>query len=86
MDPALYAAVVSGQQVVVLRQKQAHGAPALLSFFLPGLGQLVKGQIVKGLATFVVMGFSALLIFVGIGLVTTPLLWILQVWDAYSDN
>jgi hypothetical protein len=29
--------------------KQTHGLPALLSFFIPGLGQIVKGQVVKGI-------------------------------------
>lgn len=27
-----------------------HGFPALLSFFLPGIGQIIKGHIVKGLS------------------------------------
>ncbi len=31
---------------------QKHGVPLLLSFFVPGLGQLVKGQVKKGLIIF----------------------------------
>lgn len=31
---------------------QKHGVPLLLSFFIPGLGQLVKGQVKKGLLIF----------------------------------
>lgn len=28
-------------------EEQEHGFPALLSFFLPGLGQIVKGEVGK---------------------------------------
>jgi hypothetical protein len=31
---------------------QKHGVPLLLSIFIPGLGQLVKGQVKKGLLIF----------------------------------
>lgn len=40
------------------------GFAAVLSFFVPGLGQLYKGQLVDGLAWFfmVMFGYSALII------------------------
>ena len=31
------------------KKNQKHGFPALLSFFFPGLGQLIKGHIVKAI-------------------------------------
>lgn len=67
-------------------QRQTHGVPALFSFFIPGLGQLVKGHVLKGILAFIVTGLSIALISVGIGVVTTPICWIAQIWDAYSDN
>ena len=38
------------QQIVSVaspKTSQKHGVPALLSFFIPGLGQIVKGQVGK---------------------------------------
>jgi hypothetical protein len=32
-----------------LKSSQKHGIPALLSFFIPGLGQMVKGEVGKGI-------------------------------------
>ena len=34
------------------RTSQKHGIPALLSFLIPGLGQIVKGQVGKGIFIF----------------------------------
>lgn len=77
---------------------QKHGFPALLSFFLPGLGQIVKGEVGKGLGILfltvlgigVIMGLSAAGSDAGaiaalflIGLVPF-LLW--QIYDAYNYN
>ena len=60
--------------------KQTHGLPALLSFFIPGLGQLIKGQVLKGI--FVFIGFG-----IGLACFVIPgiLIWIWQIRDAYSD-
>jgi len=49
--------------------------PALLSFFIPGLGQFVKGDILKGIAAFVAIGW-----------VTTPVIWLWQLYDACTSN
>jgi hypothetical protein len=40
------------------KTKQTHGLPALLSFFIPGLGQLIKGQVVKGIFVFIGFGIG----------------------------
>ena len=65
--------------------KQRHGVPALLSFFIPGLGQLIKGHFLKGVLVWAGLGFSVLLMSTGIGFVTAPLVWIWQMYDAYKS-
>ena len=71
-------------QIKLIQPPQTHGFPALLSLFWPGLGQCVKGDWGNGLATMVLMIISISLIFVGIGLITTPLIWIWSVYDSYN--
>lgn len=65
--------------------KQAHGVPALLSFFIPGLGQLIKGQISKAIgiwiALFICGALSALLI----GFILGAIVWVWQIYDAYNN-
>lgn len=69
-QPALGTAVVpaGGGNVVVINQapirKWSPGLAAVLSFFIPGLGQLYKGQILNGLVWFffVGMGYVALIV------------------------
>jgi TM2 domain-containing membrane protein YozV len=60
--------------------KQKHGLPALLSFFIPGLGQLIKGQVIKGIFVFIA-------VMIGIALLVIPgiIIWIWQIGDAYND-
>jgi hypothetical protein len=36
------AKIASSQQTVQVKSSQKHGVPAILSFFIPGLGQIVK--------------------------------------------
>lgn len=60
------------------------GVAAVLSFFFVGLGQIYNGEIGKGLV-FMFCGFiSGLMIFILIGIVTTPILWIFGILDAYK--
>jgi len=61
-------------------KKQKHGVPALFSFFIPGLGQLVKGQIGKGILFF----FGTL---IGLALLVLPglIIWIWNIADAYNN-
>jgi TM2 domain-containing membrane protein YozV len=58
---------VQGQVVVINQppvQRWSPGLAAVLSFFLPGLGQLYKGQIVNGIVWFfmVMCGYAALIL------------------------
>ncbi len=68
------------------KEEQKHGIPALLSFFIPGLGQLIKGEVGKGILIFLGMVVSTFLIFIVIGLITTPVLWVWNIYDAYNSN
>ena len=58
---------------------------ALLSFFLPGLGQIIKGQVAKalliwlGLIVFIVLSFAL------IGIPFLIILWFWQIYDAYNS-
>ena len=75
-----------GTEQDMVKEEQKHGVPALLSFFIPGLGQLIKGHIAK--AIFIILGMiiSVPLIFIGIGLITMPILWLWGIYDAYNSN
>lgn len=59
------------------------GLAAVLSFFWCGLGQIYNGQIAKGIVMLVLYGISWCLIWVIVGLITTPILWIWGIVDAY---
>jgi TM2 domain-containing membrane protein YozV len=59
---------------------QKHGIPALLSFFIPGLGQIIKGQVGKGILTFLGVGLGLMFLVIP-GLI----IWIWQIADAYNN-
>jgi TM2 domain-containing membrane protein YozV len=59
---------------------QKHGIPALLSFFIPGLGQIVKGQVGKGILIF--FGVRIGLMFL---VIPGVIIWIWQIADAYNN-
>ncbi|MCM2272722.1 MAG: hypothetical protein NDJ18_09245 [candidate division Zixibacteria bacterium] len=61
------------------------GLAAVLSFFWTGLGQIYNGQIGKGIVFIVALFVSLLLMFLLIGFITTPILWIYGMWDAYKS-
>jgi len=61
------------------------GVATLLSFFFMGAGQIYNGQIGKGVAYIVLYSISLLLMFVLIGFITTPILWIIGMVDANSS-
>jgi len=54
----------------------------ILSFFFMGLGQIYNGQIGKGIIFIILYGISVALMWVVIGFVTTPILWIWGMVDA----
>lgn len=65
--------------------QDTYGIPALLSFFLPGLGQIIKGQTWKGIGLMLGSFISILLVFLLIGIVLYPVIWIYSIYDAYND-
>jgi TM2 domain-containing membrane protein YozV len=60
------------------------GLAVLASFFVPGLGQLVNGEGGKGVLFFLAYAVSIPLIFLFIGFVTAPIVWIWSMVDAYG--
>ncbi len=54
------------------------------SFFIPGLGQILKGHIGRGIGIMITAFLLFVSIFALIGLILFPLFWILQLWDAYN--
>lgn len=60
------------------------GVAAILSFVWCGAGQIYNGQIGKGLLMLFSYGLSILLMFVLIGFITTPILWIWGIYDGYK--
>jgi len=61
------------------------GLAAVFSFFYMGLGQIYNGQLYKGIAFLIAYSISWLLMFLLIGLLTTPILWIYGIYDAYKS-
>ena len=56
----------------------------ILSLLIPGLGQIYNGEIGKGIGLIIAHFISLLLMFVIIGFITTPILWIYGMVDAYQ--
>jgi len=63
---------------------EKYGIAALLSFFLPGLGQVVKGHIGKALLIWLGLVAFFLLSFIVIGIPLLIVLWFWQIYDAYN--
>lgn len=61
------------------------GLAAVLSFFYMGLGQVYNGQIAKGIFFIVVYSISIVMMLILIGFITTPILFIYGMYDAYKS-
>ena len=61
------------------------GLAAVLSFFFMGLGQIYNGQIAKGILFIIAYTISIILMALIIGFITTPILFIYGIWDAYKS-
>jgi len=59
------------------------GIAAVLSFFVTGLGQIYNGQIAWGLFLMLIQAINVALMFILIGFITLPIIWIFGIWDAY---
>jgi len=60
------------------------GIAAVLSFFATGLGQIYNGQLGKGLLLIVAGVLAFLSMFIFIGWIIFPVLWIWNIYDAYK--
>ena len=74
------------------------GVAVILSFFVPGLGQIYNGQILKGVIFIILHGISvviAIILIVGgaftangtailIGILLYPIFWVYNLYDAYN--
>ena len=60
------------------------GVAAVLSFFICGLGQIYNGQILKGLIMMGCYFIAWLLVYILIGFIIVPILWIWGMYDAYQ--
>ncbi|MGL4174583.1 MAG: DUF2510 domain-containing protein [Dermatophilaceae bacterium] len=70
--------------VAVVAPKNA-GLAVVASFFVPGLGQLVNGEAAKGVLIFIAYLTSFARMFVLIGFLTAPAVWIWGMVDAHSS-
>ena len=59
------------------------GLAAVLSFFWCGLGQVYNGQIGKGLVMMAAYAVSWWAMWLIVGFITTPILWVWGMYDAY---
>jgi TM2 domain-containing membrane protein YozV len=63
--------------------KTTYGVPAIFSFFIPGLGQLIKGQILKAFLIWALGGAIGFLL--SWTLIVPFLIWAWNVYDAYNS-
>ena len=61
------------------------GLAAVLSALWCGLGQIYNGQIAKGIAFMIIQIINAMLMFIIIGFITYPIMWIWGMIDAYRQ-
>ena len=67
-----------------IMSSQKYGLPALVSVFLPGVGQLIKGHFFKG---FFIWIFGGLLtFFLGWTVIVPFLFWVWNIYDAYNAD
>lgn len=64
-------------------QEKSPGIAALASVIWTGAGQIYNGELGKGIALMALMFVSALSVLFVIGFITTPLIWLYSVYDAY---
>lgn len=74
----------TGMQTQTQPPIKNEGLAAVLSFFFTGLGQIYNGDIGKGIVLIIIQIINILLMFVLVGLITYPIVWIYGIWDAYN--
>jgi TM2 domain-containing membrane protein YozV len=75
---------IAAPQVIVVRAEKNAVLALAFSFFFAGLGQIYNDQIKKGIWIIIAHAISLVLIAVLVGIVTTPVIWIWSMIDAYK--
>lgn len=72
------------QTIVMQAPRQSQALPALASFCLPGLGQLIQGRVLAAMAFFGLNVLAAITVFatVGVGLLWAIPFWLWCIMDA----
>ena len=84
-QPVAQQPVYAAQQpAAAMMQKKSAGVAVILSFFLPGLGQIYNGQIGKGIILIILSVVFWLLSSIVIGIPFYIILWIYGMYNAYS--
>lgn len=60
------------------------GIAAILSFFVPGLGQIYNGEIGKGLILIASIFISMILMIILVGFLMYLVIWVYSIYDAYN--
>jgi TM2 domain-containing membrane protein YozV len=76
---------IAYRTMMLEKLKARHPMPALLSAFLPGVGQMMKGSILRGVGVWAALGVSFLLCMAYVGVVLVPLVWLWNIIDAYRE-
>jgi len=71
-------------QLAVRVGTKSPGLAAVLSFLFTGLGQIYNGQVGKAILFIVLGAISIGLMFVVIGFILYPIIWIIGIVDAYN--
>ena len=66
------------------KEMKSSGIAVILSFFIPGLGQIYNGEIGKGILFIIIAFMLALTTAVLIGFILYPIFWIYNMYDAYN--
>ncbi|MCE5295900.1 MAG: DUF5683 domain-containing protein [Euryarchaeota archaeon] len=71
-------------QPMPAKPTKSEGLAAVLSFLIPGLGQIYNGQIGKGLIMIIAAIVCGVLMLLLIGIVLYLILWVWGIYDAYN--
>ena len=73
------------RQRAVQQTMKSPGTAAIASFLFAGLGQIYNGEFAKGLGIMIIQVINVVLMFLIIGFLTYPIVWILGIYDAYKS-
>jgi hypothetical protein len=80
--PSKNSASIPHTTVVVRQVAPSQALPALASFFVPGLGQLIQGRVLAAMVWFCLFTFAVVSMLAVIGIILTPIVWLVCIIDA----